>query len=90
MPGWCAAAAVSETALPEREPHAACFEGFLALLEALPGDHWAEVYVRWELALLAEKIYGKVKSTGGVCLDDGKSGQMVFQFRADLHNHVVG
>jgi hypothetical protein len=46
--------------------------------------------VRWELALLAEKIYGKVKSTGGVCLDDGKSGQMVFQFRADLHNHVVG
>ncbi len=53
-----AAAAVSETALPEREPHAACFEGFLALLEALPGDHWAEVYVRWELALLAELGFG--------------------------------
>ncbi len=53
-----AAAAVSETSLPEREPHAACFEGFLALLEALPGDHWAEVYVRWELALLAELGFG--------------------------------
>ena len=53
-----AAAAVSETALPEREPHAACFEGFLALLAALPGDHWAEVYVRWELALLAELGFG--------------------------------
>ena len=53
-----AAAAVSETALPEREPHTACFEGFLALLEALPGDHWAEVYVRWELALLAELGFG--------------------------------
>ena len=53
-----AAAAVSESALPEREPHAACFEGFLALLEALPGDHWAEVYVRWELALLAELGFG--------------------------------
>ncbi len=53
-----AAAAVSETALPEREPHPACFEGFLALLAALPGDHWAEVYVRWELALLAELGFG--------------------------------
>ena len=53
-----AAAAVSEAALPEREPHPACFEGFLALLAALPGDHWAEVYVRWELALLAELGFG--------------------------------
>ncbi len=53
-----AAAAVSESALPEREPHAACFEGFLAFLAALPGDHWAEVYVRWELALLAELGFG--------------------------------
>ncbi|MBW8056354.1 MAG: DNA repair protein RecO, partial [Nitrospira sp.] len=49
-----AAAALAETALPEREPHAACFEGFLALLDALTGEHWAEVTVRWELALLAE------------------------------------
>jgi DNA repair protein RecO (recombination protein O) len=35
-----AAAAVSERALPEREPHPACFHGFLALLEAIEGDHW--------------------------------------------------
>ncbi len=53
-----AAAALAETALPEREPHAACFEGFLALLEALTGAHWAEVYVRWELALLSELGFG--------------------------------
>jgi len=53
-----AAAAVTEGALPEREPHAACFDGLLALLEALPGDHWAEVYVHWELALLAELGFG--------------------------------
>ena len=52
------AAAVSERALPEREPHAACYEGFLALLEALEGDHWAEAYVGWELALLAELGFG--------------------------------
>ncbi|MFQ5773309.1 MAG: DNA repair protein RecO [Kiloniellaceae bacterium] len=53
-----AAAAVSEAALPEREPHGACFEGFRALLEALSGEHWAEVYVRWELSLLAELGFG--------------------------------
>ena len=53
-----AAAAVCEAALPEREPHAPCFEGLRALLEALPGDHWAEVYVQWELALLAELGFG--------------------------------
>ncbi|MFQ6017605.1 MAG: DNA repair protein RecO [Kiloniellaceae bacterium] len=52
------AAAVSEGGLPEREPHAACYEGFLALLESLSGDHWAEVYVRWELALLSELGFG--------------------------------
>ena len=53
-----AATAVCEGAMPEREPHPACFEGLRALLEALEGDHWAEVYVRWELAFLAELGFG--------------------------------
>lgn len=53
-----AATSVCEGAMPEREPHPACFEGLLALLEALEGDHWAEVYVRWELAFLAELGFG--------------------------------
>ena len=53
-----AAAAVCEGALPEREPHAPCFEGLRALLEELPGDHWAEVYVHWELAVLSELGFG--------------------------------
>ena len=53
-----AAAAVAEKALPEREPHPAVYHGFLALLEALEGDHWAEAYVGWELALLAELGFG--------------------------------
>src|SRR3546814_14032764 len=39
-------------------PHPACYEGLLALFEALEGEHWAEVYVRWELALLAELGFG--------------------------------
>lgn len=53
-----AAAAISDKALPEREPHPAAYHGFCALLEALEGDHWAEAYVRWELGLLAELGFG--------------------------------
>ena len=53
-----AAAAVCDKALPEREPHPAAYEGLLALIEALDGDHWAEAYVAWELALLADLGFG--------------------------------
>ncbi len=70
-----AAAAVSESALPEREPHAGCFEGFLAFLAALPGDHWAEVYVRWELALLAELGFGLDLET---CAAGGDNDQLAY------------
>src|SRR3546814_16198896 len=50
--------AVCECAMTERDLHTACYEGLLALVEALEGGHWAEVYVRWELALLAELGFG--------------------------------
>jgi DNA repair protein RecO (recombination protein O) len=61
-----AACAVAEAALPEREPHSAVYEGFLALLDALGRERdengglalWGEVYVRWELGLLSELGYG--------------------------------
>lgn len=52
------ACAVIERALPEREAHPACFRGFEALVAALEGPHWAEVYVRWELAVLADLGFG--------------------------------
>ena len=52
------ATAVLASALPERESHPASFDGLIALLEGLTGDHWAETYVAWELALLAELGYG--------------------------------
>ena len=32
---------------------------------------------------------GEVKTTGGVRLNGGKSGQMVFQMRADLQNQAI-
>jgi DNA repair protein RecO (recombination protein O) len=53
-----AACAVAEAALPEREIHAPVYNGFIALLDALDNGTWPEVYVRWELGLLAELGYG--------------------------------
>jgi DNA repair protein RecO (recombination protein O) len=53
-----AACAVTEAALPEREPQPAGFEALLVLLEALGGEHWPSVYVKWELGLLADLGYG--------------------------------
>jgi len=52
------ACALVDTVLPEREPHAAVYEASLALLTALAGPRWAQSYVRWELALLAELGFG--------------------------------
>jgi len=53
------ACSVAEAALPEREKHTAAYDGFLVLLEALEtSDHWAEVYISWELGLLRELGFG--------------------------------
>jgi hypothetical protein len=38
----------------------------------------------------AGQIDGQVKTTGGVRLDGGRSGQMNFQTRADLQNQAIG
>lgn len=62
LPGPLAALAsclaVAEKALPEREPHRPCYDGLVALIEALDGEHWGEATVLWELQLLAELGYG--------------------------------
>ena len=59
LAGLPAATAVTEAALPEREPHLAIHDGFAALLAALAGTpNWAAIYVRFELGLLAELGFG--------------------------------
>ena len=59
LAGLTAATAVTEAALPEREPHLAIHDGFAALLAALAGTpNWAAIYVRFELGLLAELGFG--------------------------------
>lgn len=53
-----AACALAVAALPEREPHPACFAAFDALVMALEGDAWHAPLLRWELSVLAELGYG--------------------------------
>jgi DNA repair protein RecO (recombination protein O) len=58
-----AAAAVADSALPERAPHPRAYAGLLGLMEALtdPGrgaEDWAAAYAHWELDLLAELGFG--------------------------------
>ena len=52
------ACALVEMALPERAPHAGLFESLRELLGLLDEALWAEAYVRWELALLADLGFG--------------------------------
>lgn len=49
-----AAMAMLTAALPERVPHPAVYDGTRALLESLDSEHWGEIYVQWEVALLAD------------------------------------
>ncbi|MCG8695673.1 MAG: DNA repair protein RecO [Minwuiales bacterium] len=59
LAGLSAACALTEAALPEREPHPQLFNGLKILLDAMQGDDdWAAVYVRWELGLLGELGFG--------------------------------
>jgi DNA repair protein RecO (recombination protein O) len=58
LAGLTAACAVVDSALPEREPHPAIFEGFRAFLGALGHAGWPAIYVRLELGLLQELGFG--------------------------------
>ncbi len=53
--------AVTETALPERDPHQSVFEALglvLAALAEADATVWQSVYVKWEIGLLQELGFG--------------------------------
>jgi DNA repair protein RecO (recombination protein O) len=60
LAGLSAACALTEAAVPEREPHTPLYDAFRVLLESLTTDDasWPTVYARWELGLLAELGFG--------------------------------
>lgn len=57
-----AVCALAESALPEREPHPAVFDGLVALVAALESTEriggWGRALVVWEVGLLAELGFG--------------------------------
>lgn len=71
LAGLSAAAAVTQGALPEREPHPGAFLAFEALLSAFAHpDVWPAVFVRFEAGLLDELGFGldfsKCAATGSM------------------------
>lgn len=76
LAGITAACALLETALAEREPHAALFEATLDLLRALDGAAgiaaWGAAYVCWECQCLAEMGFGlDLKSCAATGVTEG-------------------
>ncbi len=69
------ACAVAEAALPERHPYPAIYEGLSRLLEALEGDAWPALYVRWELALLGDVGFGLDLAS---CAATGRNDQLAY------------
>jgi DNA repair protein RecO (recombination protein O) len=59
LAGLAAAAAVTNAALPEREPHPGAFLALEALIETLAFDGiWPAIYVRFEAGLLQDLGFG--------------------------------
>lgn len=76
--GLNALAAVANAVLPEREPHAAAFEGADALIDAIAEhefEDWAPLFVRWELGLLDELGFGLDLSQ---CAATGASDDLIY------------
>lgn len=70
------ACAVTEGALPEREPHPRVFDGLLHLLANLPrGATMLSDLIRWELAVLADLGYGLDLTS---CAVTGTAGDLAF------------
>lgn len=72
LAGLSAACAVAESALPERDPHPAVYDGLALVLQHL-GDRavWPALYARWELGLLAELGFG-LRAPGPEVKDGGR------------------
>jgi DNA repair protein RecO (recombination protein O) len=61
LSGLNALSAIATAVLPEREPHAAAYEGADALLDMIAAHDfadWAPLFVHWEIGLLNELGFG--------------------------------
>jgi DNA repair protein RecO (recombination protein O) len=71
--------ALAESALPEREPHPAVYDGLVALVAALESTDeiggWGRAVVAWEMGLLAELGFGLDLSQ---CAATGRNDELAY------------
>lgn len=68
--------AVSDIALPEREPHQPLYEGLVILLASFADENlWPTIYVKWELGLLQELGFGLDLSS---CAATGRTDDLTY------------
>ncbi len=58
LAGLSSVCALLSFTLPERAPYPGLYARTLAVLDGLGADRWAEAYLSWEIALLAEMGFG--------------------------------
>ena len=58
LAGLISACAVTERALPERDPQPQHYLNLSSLITAIHGERWIQRYVLWELTLLSELGFG--------------------------------
>ena len=75
LAGLSSACAVTERALPEREPHPEHYRSLSALLAAIEEDNWIQRYVFWELRILADLGFGLDLS---VCVATGSPDHLIY------------
>lgn len=75
LAGLSAACAVTEVALPEREPHPALYESLRDLIVEMDREDWLANYVVWELDLLRELGFGLDLAS---CASTGQSNELVY------------
>ena len=68
--------AISDVALPEREPHRPLYDAFIILIDSFVDDSlWPTIYVKWELGLLQELGFGLDFSS---CAATGQTENLAF------------
>ena len=75
LSGLSSACAVTERALPEREPHPDHYRGLSGLLAAIEEDNWVQRYVLWELRILTDLGFGLDL---GACAATGSPDHLIY------------
>lgn len=75
LAGLTSACAITERALPDREPHPEHYRSLSALVTAIEEDNWIQRYVRWELQMLMDLGFGLDLSA---CAATGSADHLIY------------